>query len=46
MALIGVVFGLMITRITFTSGSFLAIIGLAGLAVNDSLLLIDFINVR
>jgi HAE1 family hydrophobic/amphiphilic exporter-1 len=46
MALIGVVFGLMITRTTFTIGSFLAIIGLAGLAVNDSLLLIDFMNVR
>ncbi len=46
MALIGVVFGLLITRTTFTIGSFLAIIGLAGLAVNDSLLLIDFMNVR
>ena len=46
MALIGVVFGLLITRTTFTLGSFLAIIGLAGLAVNDSLLLIDFMNVR
>jgi HAE1 family hydrophobic/amphiphilic exporter-1 len=46
MALIGVVCGLLITRTTFTIGSFLAIIGLAGLAVNDSLLLIDFMNVR
>jgi HAE1 family hydrophobic/amphiphilic exporter-1 len=46
MALIGVVFGLLITRTTFTIGSFLAIIGLAGLAVNDSLLLIDFMNKR
>jgi HAE1 family hydrophobic/amphiphilic exporter-1 len=46
MALIGVVFGLLVTRTTFTIGSFLAIIGLAGLAVNDSLLLIDFMNVR
>ena len=46
MALIGVVFGLLITRTTFTLGSFLAIIGLTGLAVNDSLLLIDFMNVR
>ena len=46
MAVIGVVFGLLITRTTFTIGSFLAIIGLAGLAVNDSLLLIDFMNVR
>ena len=45
-AVIGVVYGLFITRTTFTIGSFLAIVGLAGLAVNDSLLLIDFINVR
>ncbi len=45
-ALIGVVVGLFLTRTTFTVGSFLAIIGLAGIAVNDALLLIDFINVR
>jgi HAE1 family hydrophobic/amphiphilic exporter-1 len=45
-ALIGVVMGLFITRTTFTIGSFLAIVGLAGIAVNDALLLIDFINVR
>jgi HAE1 family hydrophobic/amphiphilic exporter-1 len=45
-AMIGVVLGLFVTRTTFTVGSFLAIIGLAGIAVNDALLLIDFINVR
>jgi HAE1 family hydrophobic/amphiphilic exporter-1 len=45
-ALIGVVVGLFLTRTTFTVGSFLAIIGLAGIAVNDALLLIDFINAR
>ncbi len=45
-ALIGVVMGLFLTRTTFTIGSFLAIVGLAGVAVNDSLLLIDFMNVR
>jgi len=45
-ALIGVVTGLLITRTTFTIGSFLAILGLAGIAVNDALLLIDFMNVR
>ncbi|CAB5143966.1 Acriflavin resistance plasma membrane protein [Olavius algarvensis associated proteobacterium Delta 3] len=45
-ALIGVVMGLFITRTTFTVGSFLAIVGLTGLVVNDSLLLIDFMNVR
>ena len=45
-ALIGVVTGLFVTRTTFTVGSFLAIVGLTGLVVNDSLLLIDFMNVR
>jgi HAE1 family hydrophobic/amphiphilic exporter-1 len=45
-ALIGVVMGLLLTRTTFTVGSFLAIVGLAGIAVNDTLLLIDFMNVR
>ena len=45
-ALIGVVMGLLVTRTTFTVGSFLAIVGLAGIAVNDTLLLIDFMNVR
>ena len=45
-ALIGVVLGLLLTRTPFTVGSFLAIVGLAGIAVNDTLLLIDFMNVR
>ncbi len=45
-ALIGVVMGLFLTRTTFTIGSFMAIVGLAGVAVNDSLILIDFMNTR
>ncbi|PID73371.1 MAG: acriflavin resistance protein [Desulfobacterales bacterium] len=45
-ALIGVVLGLFLTRTIFTIGSFMAIVGLAGIAVNDSLILIDFMNVR
>jgi len=45
-ALIGVVMGLFLTRTTFTIGSFLAVVGLAGVAVNDSLLLLEFMNVR
>jgi len=45
-ALIGVVLGLFLTRTVFTIGSFMAIVGLAGVAVNDSLLLIDFMNKR
>jgi HAE1 family hydrophobic/amphiphilic exporter-1 len=41
-----VVIGLFVTRTEFTVGSFLAIVGLAGISVNDTLLLIDFMNVR
>ncbi len=43
-AFIGVVFGMFITNSTFTIGSFMAVIGLAGISVNDSLILIDFMN--
>lgn len=45
-ALIGVVLGLLLSRTTFTLGSFMAVVGLAGIAVNNSLLLVDFMNVR
>jgi len=45
-AVIGVVYGMFITRSTFTVQSFIAVVGLAGVAVNDSLILIDFMNVR
>ena len=45
-ALIGVVMGLFFSRTTFTIGSFMAIIGLAGVAVNDSLLMIEFMNTK
>ncbi len=45
-AVIGVTLGMFVTRSTFTVGSFMALVGLAGVAVNDSLILIDFINVR
>ena len=45
-AFVGVVFGVFLTRSTFTIGSAMAVVGLAGVAVNDSLILIDFINVR
>lgn len=45
-AIIGVVYGLFITRSTFTIQSFIAVVGLAGVAVNNSLILIDFMNVR
>jgi HAE1 family hydrophobic/amphiphilic exporter-1 len=43
-ALIGVVFGKLATQSLFTVNSFIAIIGVAGVVVNDSLILIDFMN--
>ncbi len=45
-ALIGVVFGKLFTQSLFTVNSFIAVIGVAGVVVNDSLVLIDFINKR
>ncbi len=45
-ALIGVVFGKMLSQSLFTVNSFIAVIGVAGVVVNDALVLIDFINKR
>jgi len=45
-AVIGVTFGMFVTRSTFTVGSLMAVVGLAGMTVNDSLILIDFMNKR
>jgi HAE1 family hydrophobic/amphiphilic exporter-1 len=45
-ALIGVVFGKLVTQSLFTVNSFVAVIGVAGVVVNDALVLIDFINKR
>ncbi|MES9993880.1 MAG: efflux RND transporter permease subunit [Candidatus Thiodiazotropha sp.] len=45
-ALIGVVLGKFITQSLFTINSFIAVIGVAGVVVNDALVLIDFINKR
>jgi len=43
-ALIGVVFGTFFTRSLFTVNSFIATVGVTGVVVNDSLVLLDFIN--
>jgi HAE1 family hydrophobic/amphiphilic exporter-1 len=43
-ALIGVVFGKLVTQSLFTVNSFIAVIGVAGVVINDALVLIDFIN--
>ncbi len=43
-ALIGVIFGTFFTQTLFTVNSFIAIVGLAGVVVNNSIILVDFIN--
>ena len=43
-ALIGVILGKFVTQSLFTVNSFMAIIGVAGVVVNDSLMLVDFTN--
>jgi len=43
-ALLGVIFGTFLSRTLFTINSFVAVIGVAGVVVNDSLVLVAFIN--
>lgn len=43
-ALLGVTFGTFLSRTVFTINSFVAVIGVAGVVVNDSLVLVAFIN--
>ncbi|AGA90381.1 cation/multidrug efflux pump [Thioflavicoccus mobilis 8321] len=45
-AVIGVVFGNLVTRTVFTVNSFIAIVGITGVVVNGALVLLDFINRR
>jgi HAE1 family hydrophobic/amphiphilic exporter-1 len=45
-ALIGIIYGIFLTRTLFTINSFIAIVGVTGVVVNDSLVLIEFINKR
>ncbi len=45
-AFIGVVFGLWVTGNPFTMMAGIAMVGLAGIAVNDAIVLVDFINRR
>ena len=45
-SIIGVVVGKLVTQSLFTVNSFIAIVGVTGVVVNDSLVLIDFINRR
>ncbi len=43
-ALIGIIYGTFFSRSLFTINSFMAIVGVTGVVVNDSLVLIEFIN--
>jgi len=43
-AVIGVMFGKWLSQSLFTVNSFIALIGVAGVAVNDALVLVDFMN--
>lgn len=43
-AFIGVVFGLFVTGLSFSMMTMVAVLALAGIVVNDSLVLVDFIN--
>jgi HAE1 family hydrophobic/amphiphilic exporter-1 len=45
-SLVGVVLGKFVTQGLFTVNSFIAMVGVTGVVVNDSLVLIDFINKR
>ena len=43
-ALIGVIFGLMVTGLPFSMMTMIAVVALAGVVVNDALVLVDFVN--
>jgi len=43
-AFIGVIFGLMVTGLPFSMMTLISVVALAGVVVNDSLVLVDFVN--
>jgi HAE1 family hydrophobic/amphiphilic exporter-1 len=43
-ALTGVIYGAFFTRTIFTINSFVAVVGVTGVVVNDSLMLVEFLN--
>jgi hydrophobe/amphiphile efflux-1 (HAE1) family protein len=46
LSIIGVVTGLLMTRLTFSFMAFVGVVALVGIVVNDGIVLIDFINQR
>ena len=43
-AFIGVIFGLLVTRLPFSLNTLISVVALAGVVVNNAIILIDFIN--
>ncbi len=43
-AFIGVIFGLLVTRLPFSMMTMISVVALAGVVVNDALVLVDFVN--
>jgi len=46
LSIIGVVTGLLLTRLTFSFMAFVGVVALVGVVVNDGIVLVDFINQR
>jgi len=46
LSIIGVVTGLLLTRLTFSFMAFVGVVALVGIVVNDGIVLVDFINQR
>ncbi len=45
-AFIGVIFGLLVTGLSFSLNTMISVVALAGVVVNNAILLIDFINIE
>ncbi|MDD3050687.1 MAG: efflux RND transporter permease subunit [Candidatus Cloacimonetes bacterium] len=43
-AFIGVIFGLLVTRLPFSMNTMISVVALVGVVVNDALVLVDFVN--
>jgi len=43
---IGVIFGLLVTRLPFSMNTMISVVALSGVVVNDALVLVDFVNIQ
>lgn len=46
LSFVGVIVGLLVTRLTFSFMAFVGVVALVGIVVNDAIVLVDFINQR